>query len=55
MVFEEVLRVEGEAQQSKGSYIVTMECSENLVKKKKKNLFTPNSASFWTLPIHFAL
>lgn len=54
MVFEEVLRVQGEAQQSKGSYVVTMECSENVV-NKKKNLFIPNSASFWTLPIHFAL
>lgn len=32
-MFKEVVGVEGEAQQSKGSYVVTMECSENVVKK----------------------
>lgn len=35
-MFEDVLGVEGEAQQSKGSYVVTMECSENVVQKKEQ-------------------
>lgn len=40
-MFEEVLRVEGEAQQSKGSYVVTMECSAYVVKKKNLPLILP--------------